>query len=238
MATTSQDARANFVDASRTSHNLIVKAKAREPAAWERLAKLYSPLVFFWCQKSGLAQADLHDVFQDVFYALARDIDKFRPMESGSFRGWLRTITRNKVIDHFRRSGLEPIAFGGTDALKLFDQIPAAVQHLSTDNSSGSSRGRIAQNESEIHQSMLCEALSNVRRGFSEQTWMAFWMVVIDGRETKVVAKDLNMRPGTVRVAKSRVLKRLRLEIGDAVESCLSSSADAGGIPVAGLPNY
>ena len=217
MATTSQNARANSLGASRTSHNLIVKAKAREPAAWERLAKLYAPLVYFWCQKSGLPQADLHDVFQDVFYALARDIKKFHPIESGSFRGWLRTITRNKVIDHFRRSGLEPIAFGGSDALNLFDQIPAAAQ-LSIDDSSGSSRGRIAQNESEIHQSMLCEVLSNVRSSFSEQTWMAFWMVVIDGRETKVVAKDLNMRPGTVRVAKSRVLKRLRLEIGDAVE--------------------
>jgi RNA polymerase sigma-70 factor, ECF subfamily len=218
MATTSQNARANSSDASRTSHNLIVKAKAREPAAWERLAKLYSPLVYFWCQESGLPQADLHDVFQDVFYALARDIDKFHHIESGSFRGWLRTITRNKVIDHFRRSGLEPIAFGGTDALNLFDQIPAAAQKLSTENSPDRARGRFAQNESEIHQSMLCEALSNVRSCFSEQTWMAFWMVVIDGREAKDVAHELNMRPGTVRVAKSRVLKRLRLEIGDAIE--------------------
>ncbi len=218
MATTSQKARPNSLDATRTSHNLIVKAKAREPAAWERLAILYSPLVYFWCQESGLPQADIHDVFQDVFYALARDIDKFHPIESGSFRGWLRTIARNKVIDHFRRSRLEPIALGGTDALNLLGQIPAAAQQLSTDLSSDSARGRVAQNESEIHQTILCEALSNVRSSFSEQTWMAFWMVVIDGRETKVVAEELKMRPGTVRVAKSRVLKRLRLEIGDAVE--------------------
>lgn len=218
MATIRQNDRSDSLDASRTSHTLIGRAKAREPAAWERLAKLYSPLVYYWCQESGLPQADLHDVFQDVFCALARDIDKFQPIEGGSFRGWLRTITRNKVMDHFRKSGLDPIAFGGTDALNLFDQIPAAAQQLLTDNSSDHSLGRYAQNESEIHQSILCEALSNVRSSFTEQTWKAFWMVVIDGRETLAVAKDLNMRPGTVRVAKSRVLKRLRLEIGDAVE--------------------
>ena len=43
-------------------------------------------------------------------------------------------------------------------------------------------------------------------------------MVVVDGRETNDVAADLGMRPGTVRVAKSRVLKRLRLEVGDSLD--------------------
>ena len=43
-------------------------------------------------------------------------------------------------------------------------------------------------------------------------------MVVVDGRETVDVAKDLGMLPGTVRVAKSRVLKRLRLELGDSID--------------------
>lgn len=218
MATTSPNARISSSEANRTSHSLIADAKAREPAAWERLAKLYSPLVYFWCQESGLSQSDIHDVLQDVFYALARDIDKFRPIESGSFRGWLRTITRNKVIDHFRSSGREPHAVGGTDALNMFDQIPAAAQEISSESHSDCSRSRFMQNEREIHQAVLCEALSNVRSSFSEQTWKAFWMVVIDGRETNDVAKELCMRPGTVRVAKSRVLKRLRLEIGDSIE--------------------
>lgn len=45
-------------------------------------------------------------------------------------------------------------------------------------------------------------------------------MVVVEGREASDVAHDLSMRPGTVRVAKSRVLKRLRLEIGDTLEEC------------------
>jgi RNA polymerase sigma-70 factor, ECF subfamily len=105
MATTSLSEQTNTSDANRTSHSLIVQAKAREPAAWERLVKLYSPLVYFWCQESGLPPSDVHDVFRDVFHALARDISKFHPTENGTFRGWLRTMARNKVNDHFRRIG-------------------------------------------------------------------------------------------------------------------------------------
>ncbi len=218
MATTSQSERASTSDVHRTSHSLIVQAKEKDPAAWERLVKLYSPLVYFWCRESGLPQSDLLDVFQDVFHALARDIKKFRPIDNGTFRGWLRTLTRNKLNDHFRRSGREPVAFGGSEALNYFEQIPAAAQSLSTVNHAVAQQSECAQTESEIQNSLLCEAMANVRKNFSEQTWRAFWMVAIDGRETSDVAKDLCMRPGAVRVAKSRVLKRLRLEIGDSIE--------------------
>jgi RNA polymerase sigma-70 factor (ECF subfamily) len=40
-------------------------------------------------------------------------------------------------------------------------------------------------------------------------------MVAIEGRETAEVAAILGMRPGTIRVSKSRILKRLRMELGD-----------------------
>jgi RNA polymerase sigma-70 factor, ECF subfamily len=198
---------------NQTSYSLIVRIKQNDPDAWERLVKLYSPLVYFWCQESGLPQPDLHDVFQEVFYALARNIKKFRRIENGTFRGWLRTLTRNKIKDHFRKSGREPQPIGGTEARHFLEQIPVATQQHST-----SSPGEAPQSEKEIQHSILCQALANVRHDFAEQTWKAFWMVVINGRETNDVANDLSMRAGSVRVAKCRVLKRLRLEIGDAVE--------------------
>ena len=72
--------------------------------------------------------------------------------------------------------------------------------------------------EIELERSLLRQALANIESHFSEQTWRAFWMVVVEGRETNDVAADLAMRPGTVRVAKSRVLKRLRLEVGDSLD--------------------
>ncbi len=201
------------VNSNRTSQSLIVRVKNNDPDAWERLVKLYSPLVYFWCQESRLPQSDVQDIFQDVFHALAGNIGKFRRLEHGTFRGWLRTLTRNKLNDFFRKSGREPQAIGGTDAMHYLKQIPAATEQHST-----SVRSAAPQCEKTLQQSMLYQALTNVRPQFAEQTWQAFWMVVVDGREATDVAIDLSMRPGTVRVAKSRVLKRLRLEIGDAVD--------------------
>lgn len=200
-----------------TSLSLIARATGKDQVAWERLVKLYSPMVYFWCQQSGLPQADLNDVFQEVFHTLARKIDKFRPIENGTFRGWLRTLTRNKLNDHFRKNGREAKPQGGTEALQRLEQIPAADRFALADRDS-EPRLESKDRESEIQHSMLCQAMENVRERIAEQTWKAFWMVVIDGRETSDVAQDLSMRPGTVRVAKSRVLKQLRLEIGDSIE--------------------
>jgi RNA polymerase sigma-70 factor (ECF subfamily) len=208
---------------NRTSLSLILQATKQDPAAWERLVSIYSPLVYFWCQESGLSRADLQDVFQEVFHCLARNLDKFRPIENGTFRGWLRTLTRNKLNDHFRQAGLEPKPVGGTEALNFLKKIPAATQRQSSLNHSSAmnAEGPLSEQaptEQAIVHSTLCQALANVRVNFSEQSWHAFWMVVVDGRETVDVAKDLGMQPGAVRVAKSRVLKRLRLELGDSID--------------------
>ena len=210
MQTTNVIQPASDEDPTRTSQSLIARVKEDESAAWERLVKLYSPMIYFWCRQSGLSEPDLHDVFQEVFHTLARNIDKFRPIENGTFRGWLRTLTRNKLNDHFRKSGREPRPIGGSEALHYFEQLPEATN-------SASAAVTVPESELEIQHALLRRALASVRGNFSEQTWRAFWMVVIDGRETNDVASDLCMRPGTVRVAKSRVLKRLRQEIGDAI---------------------
>ena len=57
---------------------------------------------------------------------------------------------------------------------------------------------------------LLKNALELIRREFHERTWQAFWGVVVEGRAAADVAADLEMTPGAVRVAKSRVLLRLR----------------------------
>jgi RNA polymerase sigma-70 factor (ECF subfamily) len=50
---------------------------------------------------------------------------------------------------------------------------------------------------------------------FEERTWQAFWRTAVDGRSAADVGAELGMTPGAVRVAKSRVLHRLREELGD-----------------------
>ena len=64
-----------------------------------------------------LQTADTADIVQEVFLAVATHVSGFRKQSSrDTFRGWLRTITRNKIHDHFRRLGREPEGEGGTQA--------------------------------------------------------------------------------------------------------------------------
>src|SRR5262249_34024756 len=85
-----------------TSRSLLERLQADGAAAWDRLVTLYAPLVLHWCRGGGLREQDVADVFQEVFQAVAAHVANFRRERQGdTFRGWLRTITRNKVYDHF-----------------------------------------------------------------------------------------------------------------------------------------
>jgi len=69
--------------------------------------------------------------------------------------------------------------------------------------------------EADATRKLYQRAIRLIRDSFEEKTWQAFWRIVVDGQTVGEVAEELNMRPGTVRVAKSRVLKRLREQLGD-----------------------
>jgi RNA polymerase sigma-70 factor (ECF subfamily) len=62
---------------------------------------------------------------------------------------------------------------------------------------------------------LLRGALDQIRKQVHPQTWQAFWKVVVEGKTPEEVGRELALRPGTVRVAKSRVLSRLRSELGE-----------------------
>src|SRR5262245_43896916 len=98
--------------------------KAREDAAWRRFVHLYVPLIYRWCRKAGLQESDAEDVGQEVFRAVDRAIERYRhDRESDTFRGWLRTITQNKLRDFGRRIERERPGDGGSDALKRLLQM-------------------------------------------------------------------------------------------------------------------
>jgi RNA polymerase sigma-70 factor (ECF subfamily) len=198
-------------DDTSTSRSLLMQLKQGEPAAWERLTSLYAPLVYHWCRQMRLAEQDLPDVFQQVFQAVAAHVGAFHKDRPGdTFRHWLRAITRNKVRDHFRRIAKQAQAAGGTDAQIYFAQLAAPAEADQPDEAD------VHDEEEEVRQ-LLRGALQLVREQVQPQTWLAFWKVVVEGKSPEQVGEELTMQPGTVRVAKSRVLSRLRSELGDVI---------------------
>jgi RNA polymerase sigma-70 factor (ECF subfamily) len=193
---------------SGTPRSLLQRIRAGEPAAWEALVALYAPLVYHWCRRWDLQEQDVADIVQEVFQAVVTHIGTFRAGRPGdTFRGWLRTIVRNKVHDHFRRLGREPGGVGGTDAQLRLAELPqpeAGEAGLADDP--------------EAERRLFHRCLELIRGEFEERTWQAFWRTAVDSRSTKDVAAELGMSPGAVRVAKCRVLQRLREALGDLME--------------------
>jgi RNA polymerase sigma-70 factor (ECF subfamily) len=177
-----------------------------QASAWNRLVDLYAPLVYHWCRQARFGPEDTADVFQDVFAAVAQHIGRFRhDRAGGSFRGWLRTITRAKIIDHARRSENKPRAVGGTDAQMRFQAVPDPF--IEPDPS-----------EEDILHRQLLRALEDIRGEFEERTWQAFWKVQIEGKDASDAGQELGMTGAAVRKAKMRVLRRLRQELGELLQ--------------------
>lgn len=193
-----------------TSRSLLNAARLADAEAWERLVKLYTPLVASWCRRWGVSKQDTVDVLQDVFYAVATHLGRFRKDRLGdTFRGWLMVIARSKAMDYFNRRNREPVAAGGTEASVRLCEIrdPGPMFAIETEIP--------AADEELIFNDVLLRALESIKHEFHDRTWQAFWKVVVEGRSASDVAADLSMKPGTVRVSKSRVLLRLRHELGD-----------------------
>jgi len=188
---------------SSTSVSLLERVKEFDPQAWDRLTRLYAPVVYRWCRQSGLQDTDASDVSQETFRAVAAAIGKFQRNRAGdSFRGWLWTITRNKLRDHFRRCAARPGAVGGSVAQQRMLEIPDRPPGEDDDDSRADTTAGIAH-----------RALALIESDFEQQTWQAFLRVVVGGQAASDVADDLGMSVGAVYTAKSRVLRRLREEV-------------------------
>jgi RNA polymerase sigma-70 factor (ECF subfamily) len=197
-----------------TSLTLMEQIKAHDQEAWRRLVDLYTPLVHHWCHRWGVRGEDANDVLQEVFHAVALGMANFRHERQGdSFRGWLRGITRNKLLDTFRRAGHQ--AQGGAEAYQRFLEVPRREREWND------LHGDDDDEEQERTGGVYHRALELVRGEFEERTWSAFWRAVVDGHAPADIAADLGVTPAAVRQAKSRILRRLKEVIGEPIQEAI-----------------
>lgn len=193
-------------EASSTSRTLIRQAKANDADAWQRLVHTYSRRVYRWCRHAGLQPADASNVVQEVLRSVARKLPGFRHEHAtDTFRGWLRRITSNKINDHFRAEAKQPAApRGGTDAHRQLQLISLSPTHEAT--------WETAKPQSST--SMLDQtSLDAVRSQFSERDWKMFWRVAVDGQSAVDVGNEFGVTANTVRIVKTRLLKKLRAQL-------------------------
>ena len=186
-----------------TRASLLLRLRdPKDHEAWVEFVTIYEPVTYRLLRRNGLQDADAREVMQELFLAVSRSIERWDPAkERGSFRGWLRRVARNLVISWMEQRARRVVAVGGSGLQALLDMLPAADGPES------------AEFDGELRHALFRRAAEQVRGEVQEKTWQAFWETGIVGTSPTDAAKKLGMAVGAVRVAKCRVLARLKATI-------------------------
>jgi RNA polymerase sigma-70 factor (ECF subfamily) len=142
-----------------------------------------------------------------VFLAVWQNLAEFqRDPPRWTFRKWLRTITRNKIIDCWHKEGARSgKAEGGSEAQTRLAELPADEEE---------EEGRISEETGFLYQ----RALQLIESSFQPGTIQAFLLYAVEGLAVETVAQRLQISVNTVYLARSRVAKKIRTEFGDVLE--------------------
>jgi len=97
--------------------SLVGRCLGGDETAWEELVRVHTRQVYGLCFRFTNSSSEAQDLTQEVFLRVFRTIKSFRSTE-GSFTTWLSRVTRNLLIDHYRRSRQERV----TDSIE--EQLP------------------------------------------------------------------------------------------------------------------
>jgi|SRR5262245_5412177 len=190
-----------------TSASLLDRlAGAPTEADWERLDRLYRPLLSEWAARAGVSAADADDLVQEVLLAVVKQVADFDRRADGAFRGWLRTVLARRITDLVRRMAVRPVATGGTDFAERLGELASPESELT----------RLWDREHDTH--IARQAMRIVQPDFAPETWQAFRRQVIDGVPAATAAAELGLSLNAALLAKSRILKRLRQEVAGLIE--------------------
>jgi RNA polymerase sigma factor (sigma-70 family) len=194
-----------FSDAPSTRASFLNQLKdPNDQGAWAAFVELYKPAIDRWCRQ-WLQDADADDVCSRV---LAKVWDKIRSFDYDSarrFRGWLRQLARNEVLDYLRALNRRPDALGSgnADVQKALEQVEAAPEGPDPDPDLA---------ELEAMQNRLCQAMQRVQERAEAHTWQAWLLTVRQGRPTREVAELLGISVASVYKAKQRINDMIRAE--------------------------
>src|ERR1700732_2325418 len=102
---------------------LVRRCVAGDAAAWEEIVQTYNRRIYNICYRFAGSADDAEDLAQEVFIKMYRTLGSY-DSSKGAFVTWVTTITRNLLVDHFRRTKQDRI----TDSLDATSSAPGAAQ--------------------------------------------------------------------------------------------------------------
>jgi RNA polymerase sigma-70 factor (ECF subfamily) len=182
-----------------TRASLILRLQdAEDVAAWEEFMELYSPVIFRVAIGRGFQAADAENIVQEVLLSVARSVTQWlERTDRGSFRAWLLRIARNQAFDLINARATRSLGTDGSVAEKMLADVHAKSELSSVLD---------LENERAVFQ----WAADQVRESVAEHTWQAFWLTRVEGLSVDETASKLDLRPGNIYFARSRVMARVK----------------------------
>jgi RNA polymerase sigma-70 factor (ECF subfamily) len=115
--------------------SLVERCLGGDASAWEEIVRLYNRRIYNLCYRFAGSADDAEDLTQEVFIRMYRTLKSY-DVGRGSFITWVTTITRNLLVDHFRRSKLER-ASESLDASPVADEDAPTLGEQLADTAAG-----------------------------------------------------------------------------------------------------
>ena len=182
---------------------LVERCLSGQEATWEDLVKVHTRRVYSICYRFTNSDTEAQDLTQDVFLRVFKNLRSFRSGE-GLFVVWLTRLTRNLLIDHYRRTRMDRATESIEDQTSALEENTAAIARTE-----GMLAGREA---SELLQAALQKLSPELR-----ETVILRDLEELEYRE---IAQILNVPEGTVKSRLNRgrselakVLRRQKIRI-------------------------
>lgn len=134
--------------------NLVERCLGGDETAWDDLVRVHTRRVYGLCYRFTGRDSEAQDLTQEVFLRIFRTLRTFRASE-GSFTTWLARLTRNLLIDHYRRTRQDRV----TDSIE--EQLPVLEEHIGSD--ARPDRALAGREASEILQAALQKLSPDLR---------------------------------------------------------------------------
>jgi RNA polymerase sigma-70 factor (ECF subfamily) len=169
----------------------VAQAQKGDEAAFAVVYRMVQPGLLGYLR--GIVGDDAEDVASEAWLEIARDLGRFKGDGAG-FRGWSATIARHRALDLLRRRRSRP--------------EPAAVDVHSVELPGPDTT------DGQALEVLSTQHALNLVRGLPRDQAEAVLLRVVVGLDGPAAARVLGKRPGAVRTAAYRGLKRLARQLG------------------------
>jgi RNA polymerase sigma factor (sigma-70 family) len=192
-------------DSIPTRQTLLKKLKVLEnQESWQEFFETYWSLIYSTAVRSGLNDAEAQDVVQETVICVAKSMPDFNyDPKIGSFKAWLRKLTRWRILDHVRKRNSAPRPFSSfEEEFPQMDRIPE--DH----DAAFESRW-----DEEWRKAIIEAAVAKTKPRVDEKQFQIFELCALQGWPVERVAATLNISRPRVYLAKHRVGKIFEAEL-------------------------